>query len=189
MDLAVALPVVVFVLPFTTLLVWIVHRSQSSGPVFFKQTRTGMMGRRFKILKYRTMHTNHNSEAIQASQKDPRVFAAGTWLRKLSIDELPQFINVLRGEMSVVGPRPHLPEHDEMFARVMKKYLIRKFIVPGITGWAQVQGFRGEIRSEEDIQQRVEADIYYLERWSFSMDCLIIMKTFKQCIFPPERAY
>jgi len=189
MDLAVALPVVVFVLPVATILVWFLHRLQSPGPVFFKQERTGMMGRRFQMIKYRTMHLNHHTEAKQASPHDPRVFAAGKWLRRLSIDELPQFLNVLRGDMSVVGPRPHLPEHDEMFAQVMKRYPIRRFLLPGITGWAQVNGFRGEIHTEDDIQQRVEADIYYLERWSFSMDCLIILKTIKQCVFPPRSAY
>jgi exopolysaccharide biosynthesis polyprenyl glycosylphosphotransferase len=188
-DLMVALPVVLFILPFTTILVWILHRVQSPGPVFFKQQRTGMMGRPFTMLKYRSMHLNHNSEAKQASKNDPRMFSAGKWLRKLSLDELPQFLNVLRGDMSVVGPRPHLPEHDEIFARVMRRYLIRKFIRPGITGWAQVNGFRGEILSEMDIQQRVESDIYYLERWSFSLDCLIVLKTAKSCVFPPQSAY
>jgi exopolysaccharide biosynthesis polyprenyl glycosylphosphotransferase len=188
-DLMVALPMVLFILPLTTILVWILHRVQSPGPVFFKQERTGMMGRPFTMLKYRSMHANHNSEAKQASKNDPRMFGAGKWLRKLSIDELPQFLNVLRGDMSVVGPRPHLPEHDEIFARVMRRYLIRKFIRPGITGWAQVNGFRGEILSEMDIQQRVESDIYYLERWSFSLDCLIVLKTAKSCVFPPLSAY
>jgi exopolysaccharide biosynthesis polyprenyl glycosylphosphotransferase len=188
-DLVVALPVVLFILPFTTIVVWILQRVESPGPVFFKQERTGMMGRPFTMLKYRSMHPNHNCEATQASKNDPRIFRAGKWLRKLSIDELPQFLNVLRGEMSVVGPRPHLPEHDEMFARVMRRYLIRKFIRPGITGWAQVNGFRGEILSEMDIKQRVESDIYYLERWSFSLDCLIVLKTAVQCVFPPRSAY
>jgi putative colanic acid biosynthesis UDP-glucose lipid carrier transferase len=189
MDLAVALLVVVLILPITTLVVWVLHRIQSPGPIFFKQERTGMMGRRFKILKYRTMHLNHNSEKKQASEKDPRVFSAGRWLRRLSIDELPQFLNVLRGEMSVVGPRPHLPEHDEIFAKVMRRYPIRRFVLPGITGWAQVNGYRGEIHDETDIQHRVEADIYYLERWSFSLDCLIILKTIRHCILPPRSAY
>jgi undecaprenyl-phosphate glucose phosphotransferase len=188
-DLAIALAVVVLVLPVTTAVVWLLQLLQSPGPVFFKQQRTGMMGRPFTILKYRTMGLNHRSEAKQACKDDPRVFAAGRWLRKLSLDELPQFINVLRGDMSVVGPRPHLPEHDELFARAMKRYLIRKLIRPGITGWAQVNGFRGEIRSQEDIQQRVESDIYYLERWSLSLDCLILLKTIKHCIVPPRSAY
>jgi exopolysaccharide biosynthesis polyprenyl glycosylphosphotransferase len=189
LDLTIALPVVVLVLPFTTLLVAILQRFQSPGPVFFVQERNGMLGHPFKMFKYRTMHLNHNSEARQASKNDSRIFPAGKWLRKLSIDELPQFINVLRDDMSVIGPRPHLPEHDEMFARVMKRYLIRKFIQPGITGWAQVNGFRGEIHSESDIQKRVEGDIYYLENWSFSLDCLIILKTIKHCILPPRSAY
>ena len=189
LDLAVSFPMVILVLPVTTLVVWTLQRIQSPGPVFFWQERTGMMGRKFKLLKYRTMHMNHNSETKQASKDDPRVYAAGRWFRKLSIDELPQFINVIRGEMSVVGPRPHLPEHEELFVSVMRRYLIRKLIRPGITGWAQVNGFRGEIHSERDIQKRVEADIYYLERWSFSLDCLIILKTIKHCIFPPKSAY
>jgi len=120
---------------------------------------------------------------------DPRIFAAGKWLRKFSIDELPQFINVLKGDMSIAGPRPHLPQHDEIFAKVMNRYLIRKFIRPGITGLAQVNGFRGEIHSEKDIQQRVESDIYYLERWSFGLDCLIVLKTIMHCVFPPRSAY
>jgi putative colanic acid biosynthesis UDP-glucose lipid carrier transferase len=188
LDLAIALPAVIFVLPWTTLLVWVLQRLQSPGPVFFTQRRTGMMGRPFKMLKYRSMRANHGDEAKQATQNDQRIFPAGRWLRKLSLDELPQFINVLLGDMSVVGPRPHLPQHEEVFVRVMRKYLIRKFIRPGLTGWAQVNGLRGEIHTESDIQRRVEADIHYLENWSFSLDCLIILRTFKQCFFPPRSA-
>jgi len=189
LDLAVALPVVIFVLPLSSLLVWLLQRLQSPGPVFFVQERTGIQGHHFKIYKYRTMHVNHRNEAQQASREDPRIYPAGRWFRKLSIDELPQFINVLKGDMSVVGPRPHLPKHEEMFVQVMRKYLIRKFIRPGITGWAQVNGFRGEIHVETDIQKRVEADIHYLENWAFSLDCLIILKTIKHCLFPPRSAY
>ena len=188
-DLAVALPVVILILPPMTVVVWLLQRFESPGGVFFKQPRSGMLGRSFTILKYRTMHLDHRCEVAQASKNDPRVFSAGKWLRKLSLDELPQFINVLRGDMSVVGPRPHLPEHDELFARAMKRYLIRKLIRPGITGWAQVNGFRGEIHSQEDIEQRVEFDIYYLERWSFSLDCLVLLKTIGQCVLPPASAY
>ncbi|HLH56781.1 MAG TPA: exopolysaccharide biosynthesis polyprenyl glycosylphosphotransferase [Verrucomicrobiae bacterium] len=189
LDITISLPVVVLVLPVSTVLVWAAQRVQSPGPVFFKQCRTGMMGRPFTMLKYRTMRTDHRCEEKQATREDPRVFGAGKWLRKLSIDELPQFINVLRGEMSVVGPRPHLPQHDERFTDAMKRYPIRKLIRPGITGWAQVNGYRGEIHSDRDIEQRVEADIYYLEHWSFSLDCLILLKTFRQCIAPPRSAY
>jgi putative colanic acid biosynthesis UDP-glucose lipid carrier transferase len=189
LDLTVAVPVVVLLLPFTTILVWVLHRFQSPGPVFFKQVRTGMMGRPFTMFKYRTMHVNNHNEAKQASQDDPRIFPAGRWMRKISLDELPQFLNVVLGDMSVVGPRPYLPKHEEMFIRVMRKYLIRKFIRPGVSGWAQANGFRGEIHTEADIQKRVEADIFYLENWSFSLDCLVILKTIKHCIFPPPGAY
>jgi exopolysaccharide biosynthesis polyprenyl glycosylphosphotransferase len=189
LDLAVAVPVVMLILPWFIALVWILHRLQSPGPVFFTQTRNGTMGRPFKMYKFRTMDVNHRLGSQQASRNDPRVFPAGRALRKLSIDELPQFINVLLGQMSVVGPRPHLPEHEEIFVHAMKKYVIRRFIQPGVSGWAQVNGFRGEVHQEIDIQKRVEADIHYLENWSFSLDCLIILKTIKQCIFPPQTAY
>jgi putative colanic acid biosynthesis UDP-glucose lipid carrier transferase len=148
-----------------------------------------MMGHPFKMLKYRTMHVNNTNEARQASKGDPRVFPAGYWLRRLSIDEMPQFLNVLYGNMSVIGPRPHLQKHEEMFIRVMRRYLIRHYMQPGLTGWAQVCGFRGEIHNESDIQKRVEADIHYLENWSFGLDCLIIAKTIKHCVFPPRSAY
>jgi putative colanic acid biosynthesis UDP-glucose lipid carrier transferase len=189
MDITVALPIVVLVLPFTTLLIWILQRLQSPGPIFFKQTRVGMKGVPFAMYKYRTMQMNHGAEVKQAAKGDSRVFPAGRWMRKLSIDELPQFINVLKGEMSLVGPRPHMPEHEEMWARSLGNYVVRRFIRPGITGWAQVNGFRGEVHTEADIGQRVGADIYYLENWSFSLDCLIILKTIKHCVMPPGSAY
>jgi putative colanic acid biosynthesis UDP-glucose lipid carrier transferase len=189
LDLTLALPIVLIILPISTFIVWVLQRLHSPGPIFFNQVRTGMLGQPFTMLKYRTMHPNNQSEARQASKDDPRIYTAGRWMRKFSVDELPQVFNVLRGDMSMVGPRPHLPEHEEMFVRVMSRYPIRRFIRPGLTGWAQVNGFRGEIHSESDIQKRVEADIHYLENWSFSMDCLIILKTLKQCLFPPTSAY
>ena len=189
LDLAVAIPVVILILPFTNILVWLLHRAYSPGPLFFKQVRNGMLGRPFKIYKYRTMHVHNENEARQASRNDSRIFRSGNWLRRLSIDELPQFINVLFGEMSVIGPRPHLPEHDRAFAKVMRNYLIRRFIRPGISGWAQVNGHRGGVHTEKDIQQRVEADIHYLENWSLGLDFVIIFKTVKQCVVPPDTAY
>jgi putative colanic acid biosynthesis UDP-glucose lipid carrier transferase len=188
-DLAVAIPAVVLVLPWTTILVWLFQLRQSRGPIFFCQDRVGMMGQSFKMFKYRTMKTDHGDEARQASSDDQRIYPAGRWLRKLSIDELPQFINVLKGDMSVVGPRPHLQKHEDLWIRVMSRYVIRRFIRPGITGYAQVKGFRGEVRTESDVQKRVEMDIYYLENWSASLDCAIILKTVKHCIFPPPSAY
>lgn len=189
LDLAVAIPVVLFILPFTHLLVWVLQSIFSPGPLFFKQARNGMLGRPFIIYKYRTMHVHNDDEARQASRNDKRIYPGGDWLRRLSIDELPQFINVLFGNMSVVGPRPHLAKHDEAFVKVMRNYLIRRFIRPGITGWAQVNGHRGEVLSETDIRKRVEADIHYLENWSFGLDVLIIFKTVKHCVVPPSTAY
>ena len=188
-DLVVAIPVVVFILPFTHLLVWWFQRRESPGPLLFRQERIGIMGEKFTMLKYRTMHINNADETKQASKNDSRIFPAGRWLRKLSIDELPQFMNVLFGDMSVVGPRPHLREHEEAWTRIMGQYVIRRFIRPGITGYAQIKGFRGEVRSDTDVQKRVETDLYYLENWSCSLDVAIIITTIKHCVVPPASAY
>jgi putative colanic acid biosynthesis UDP-glucose lipid carrier transferase len=189
LDVAVATPVVVFILPIAVGVVWLAQRLQSPGPLFIRQERIGLLNRPFQMLKFRSMHCRPHDESKQAGENDPRVYPAGRWLRRLSIDELPQFINVLRGDMSVVGPRPHLPQHEELWVRVMRKYVVRRLIRPGITGWAQVNGYRGEVHSEMDIEKRVEADLHYLEHWSFSLDCLIILRTIKQCLFPPSSAY
>lgn len=189
LDLAVSIPVIIFILPFTTLLVWILQRIQSPGPVFYHQPRAGIQNRPFNIIKYRTMRLHNLPASKQATQDDPRVYPAGRWFRRMSIDELPQFINVLKGEMSVVGPRPHLLEHNEQFARALHNYHVRAHVKPGITGLAQVRGFRGETRSEEDVVKRVRADIYYLENWTFGMDCQIILGTVFHVVGPPKTAY
>lgn len=189
LDITVALPIVLFVLPPVTVLVGLLQFRQSPGPVFFRQVRTGLMGRRFQMIKFRTMHLNHGAESRQATKDDSRVYPAGRWLRRFSLDELPQFLNVLRGDMSVVGPRPHLPQHDEAFARVAGRYMIRKFVPPGITGWAQINGYRGEILADQDVERRVSADIHYLESWSLSMDCMIILRTVWHFVSPAEMAY
>ena len=143
-DVSIALPVVAFVLPVTTFIVWIFQKLQSPGPLLFLQDRNGRENRVFKILKYRTMHVNHGREAAQATKGDARIYPAGRWFRKLSIDELPQFINVLKGDMSIVGPRPHFVDHDVLFGEIANFYRVRSFIKPGITGLAQVRGLRGE---------------------------------------------
>lgn len=187
-DIAVSIPVLLFLLPPVTLLVWLLHRWQSLGRVFYAQNRSGLQNRTFRILKYRTMHPQGQAAARQASANDPRIFSAGLWLRKWSLDELPQFWNVLRGEMSVVGPRPHLPEHNDYFSRMMQNYFIRSMVKPGITGLAQVRGFRGEAKEEELLKKRIEADIAYLENWSLSMDLMIMTRTAWQMVFPPKTA-
>jgi putative colanic acid biosynthesis UDP-glucose lipid carrier transferase len=188
LDITVALPVILFILPFTTLLVFLIQWRHAPGPIFYRQVRSGLQNIPFAIYKYRTMHATNPNPEQQATADDPRIYAGGHWLRKLSIDELPQFINVLRGEMSVVGPRPHLLEHDEHFAQALSNYPVRGNVKPGITGLAQVRGFRGETKTIDDITQRVESDIQYLENWSFLMDCWIILRTAVQVVFPPKTA-
>jgi putative colanic acid biosynthesis UDP-glucose lipid carrier transferase len=188
LDLAVSLPVVLLILPPVAMVVWLVQRLQSPGPLFFIQKRAGIQNREFQIVKFRSMHANNPDETRQATPGDERVFGFGRWLRKLSIDELPQFINVLRGEMSVTGPRPHLIEHNAQFARQMSNYHIRTFVKPGITGLAQVRGFRGEARSSEEIARRLESDISYLENWRLALDFSIIARTAWQMIVPPKTA-
>ena len=189
LDIAVALPVVIFILPPVSLLVLLAHRLQSPGPLYFRQRRSGLQNCPFEIIKFRTMHVANPDDSLQATQGDPRVFPLGRWLRRLSVDELPQFINVLRSEMSVVGPRPHMIEHDGQFAKSAHAYRIRTFVRPGITGLAQVSGFRGEARHVKDVVDRVRSDVYYLEHWSFGLDWLIILRTAMQFLRPSRNAY
>jgi putative colanic acid biosynthesis UDP-glucose lipid carrier transferase len=188
-DLAIALPVMLFVFPVLTVVVWIVQRLQSPGPLFHVQPRAGMQNRLFKIYKFRTMRPDHEDLTRQASNNDERVYPIGKLLRKLSLDEIPQFWNVLLGDMSIVGPRPHLIEHNNQFAQLMANYHVRAFVKPGITGLAQVRGFRGEARNSSDIENRVACDIEYLENWNLSLECGIILRTFAQLFVPPRTAY
>jgi lipopolysaccharide/colanic/teichoic acid biosynthesis glycosyltransferase len=188
-DFALAAPIMLLLFPPLALIVWLAQRLQSPGPLFHKQTRAGIQNRRFDIYKFRTMHPANHELSRQATSEDERVYPLGKWLRKLSIDEVPQFWNVLRGDMSVVGPRPHLIEHNEQFSRLMANYQVRTFVKPGITGLAQVRGFRGEAQTSRDIQNRVACDIEYLENWNLTLECGIILRTFAQLIVPPPSAY
>ncbi|MGY6251974.1 undecaprenyl-phosphate glucose phosphotransferase [Paraburkholderia caledonica] len=151
----------------------------SRGPVFFRQKRKGADGRVFTIYKFRSMrlHTEEKGTVKQATRNDPRVTKVGAFLRRTSLDELPQFFNVLRGDMSVVGPRPHALEHDDLYQKVVAGYINRYRIKPGITGWAQINGFRGETDRIEKMERRVEHDLYYLGHWSFALDMRIIGAT------------
>jgi putative colanic acid biosynthesis UDP-glucose lipid carrier transferase len=189
LDVAIALPVVLVVLPVAALAVWIIQRFFSPGPLFFKQTRAGLQNQRFTIWKFRTMHVNNPDTARQVTANDPRIYPCGRFLRRFSLDELPQFINVLNGEMSVTGPRPHLIEHNEQFSRQIASYPIRTAVKPGITGLAQVRGFRGEARTPDDISLRLESDIAYLENWRLTLDLAIIVRTIWQMVLPPKTAY
>ena len=188
-DFAIAVPVMLFVFPLLALVVFITQRLQSPGPLFHVQRRAGLQNRQFDIYKFRTMHSNNGELSRQASFEDKRIYPLGKWFRKLSIDEAPQFWNVLRGDMSIVGPRPHLIEHNQQFSKYMANYHVRTFVKPGMTGLAQVRGFRGEARNGADIANRVACDIEYLENWNLSLELAIIMRTFFHLVKPPHTAY
>jgi len=180
--------VIAFILPIATALVWLLQKKQAPGPLFFRQTRSGLHNEEFIIYKFRTMYVDNPEPALQATSGDPRVFPAGRWLRRLSIDEFPQFINVLLGEMSIVGPRPHMVTHDELFSRSDQRYRVRHFVKPGITGLAQVRGLRGETRQEADVVDRTSADLHYLENWSLKLDLSIIIRTAAHVFRAPRSA-
>jgi exopolysaccharide biosynthesis polyprenyl glycosylphosphotransferase len=190
-DVGVSLPIVAFILPPLTLLVWLVQRLQSPGPVFHLQHRSGLNRRRFLIYKFRTMHVASSSASLvqQAQKNDSRVYRFGKFLRRTSLDEFPQFLNVLLGTMSVSGPRPHLLEHDEQFARVVNAYYVRQFVKPGITGLAQSKGFRGEISEDALLHKRIGYDLMYIRRWTLGLDLRILLETVRQLVMPPKTAY
>jgi putative colanic acid biosynthesis UDP-glucose lipid carrier transferase len=176
-DIVVSAMVIVFVLswliPLVSLLIWL----ESRGPVFFAQPRTGKNNKSFLCLKFRSMKTNNAAQAKQATKNDDRITKVGKFLRRTSLDEFPQFINVFRGEMSLVGPRPHMLQHTDQYSRIIGQYMVRQFLKPGITGWAQVNGFRGETKAVEQMEKRVEHDLWYLENWNLFLDMKIIFMT------------
>ena len=172
-------------LPFIVLAI----KRQSPGPVFFRQLRTGIDGRDFYCYKFRSMHVNADADRLQATKDDPRKFPFGDFIRKTNIDELPQFWNVLIGDMSIVGPRPHMLAHTEQYDKLIDKYMVRHFVKPGITGWAQVTGFRGETRELWQMEGRVERDIWYIQHWSFWLDLRIIWLTVKTIFVRDKNAY
>jgi putative colanic acid biosynthesis UDP-glucose lipid carrier transferase len=162
---------------------------ESRGPIFFIQKRTGFDNREFQCFKFRSMAMNPKADFMQAGKNDMRITAIGKFLRKTSIDELPQFYNVLFGNMSVVGPRPHMLKHTNEYASKVDKYMVRHFVKPGITGLAQVRGYRGEIEKDSDIQNRIKFDIFYIENWSFLLDLKIIVQTILTVFEGDEKAY
>jgi exopolysaccharide biosynthesis polyprenyl glycosylphosphotransferase len=189
LDITISLPVVVLVLPPLCAMVWIVQRMQAPGPMFFVKPRGGHNRQEFNMLKFRSMYSTDHDINQQATSGDSRVYPFGRFLRKSSLDEFPQFINVLRGEMSVVGPRPHLPQHDIEFSLISKAYRVRSLVKPGITGLAQVNGYRGEITEPEKLHRRVYWDLFYVTHWSLGMDFQIILRTAAQVVIPPKSAY
>lgn len=176
---------VLMMLPFIALCI----KLQSPGPIFFRQLRTGLDGRSFTMYKFRSMHVNKDANRVQASKDDPRKFPFGNFMRKVSIDELPQLWNVLKGDMSIVGPRPHMLAHTEMYSQLIDKYMVRHFVKPGITGWSQVSGFRGETKELWQMEGRVIRDIWYIEHWSIWLDFRIIWLTVKAVFISNKNAY
>lgn len=167
----------------------ILIKLESKGPVFFKQKRNGLNYEEFSCFKFRSMRLNDIADLEQVSKNDPRITKIGKFMRKTSIDELPQFFNAFIGTMSVVGPRPHMVSHTEMYAKSVDKFMVRHFIKPGITGLAQTNGFRGEVENEHDIINRVKYDIFYLENWSLLLDIKIIVLTIYNAAKGDKKAY
>ena len=163
------------------LMIAVAVQLDSAGPILFRQERYGFNNRTIQILKFRTMHAERGEsgrdQAIQAKRHDPRLTRVGRWLRRTSLDELPQLLNVLRGEMSIVGPRPHMVAHNDQYAKLIDTYLGRHRVKPGITGWAQVNGLRGATDTIEKMEGRIQHDLYYIENWSLGFDLQILART------------
>lgn len=160
----------------------------SRGPVFFRQRRTGYRGREFTCYKFRTMRLNADSDTRQATRDDPRKTRFGEFLRRTSLDELPQLWNVLRGDMSIIGPRPHMLAHTEQYSALIEGYMERHRMRPGITGWAQVNGLRGPTRELWMMKRRVALDLWYIDHWSFALDCKILYRTLKIILLGDKNA-
>ncbi len=188
-DLLFSLIVIVLFLSWVTPLLAILIKIDSKGPIFFKQKRNGFNFQEFYCYKFRSMKINKQANTLQATKNDFRVTKLGRVLRKFSLDELPQFFNVLIGDMSVVGPRPHMIKENEKYKTSIDKFMVRHYVRPGITGLAQIKGFRGEIETDEDIINRIKQDIFYIENWSFILDIKIILVTIFNIFRGEKKAY
>jgi len=178
-DVCFSLFVIIFIFSWLFPILFILIKLESRGPVFFTQVRSGRDNHPFKCYKLRSMYVNNDADDKQATRHDKRITKVGAFLRRTSLDELPQFFNVLLGNMSVVGPRPHMIKHTKQYAALIDQFMVRHFLKPGITGWAQSQGLRGETRTVDAMLKRVEADVWYLENWSFLLDLKIIVLTIR----------
>lgn len=188
-DIVFSLLFLCTIFPIIFIIIGLAIKITSPGPIFFKQKRSGKENKEFWCYKFRSMRVNKDSDKVQATLNDPRKTRLGNFMRKTNIDELPQFINVLLGDMSVVGPRPHMLKHTEEYSKLIDKYMVRHLVKPGITGWAQVTGFRGETKKLWQMEGRVERDIWYLEHWTFMLDLYIIYKTVKNAVKGEKEAY
>lgn len=177
LDIIVSLLVLLTLFPVLYVICALVIKFSSSGPVFSRQRRTGFNGKAFWLLTFRTTHFGDQSDSLQAVSTDPLTFRFGRFLRRTRLDKMPQFINVLFGEMSIVGPRPHLLSQTLFYAQALEQLSVRSFILPGITGWAQVNGSRGEAATQSQMEQKLEKDVWYIEHWSLSLDLYVILRT------------
>ncbi len=176
-DIVFSIAVAVFLLSWLIPIIAVLIKLDSKGPVFFLQDRSGLNNKSFKCIKFRSLAMNKEANSKQVTRGDKRITKLGKFLRKSSIDELPQFFNVLKGDMSVVGPRPHMLKHTEEYSSIIMKYMIRHYQKPGVTGHAQVNGFRGEIKHEDQLIKRIEYDVWYVENWSIWLDLKIVIQT------------
>ncbi len=188
-DLTFSVSVILFILSWLVPLIGFLIKIDSRGPVFFKQKRSGKMNSTFMCLKFRTMKVNTESDVKQATKNDSRITKLGNFLRKSSLDELPQFFNVLHGSMSVVGPRPHMVKHTEHYSSLIKEFMARQYVKPGITGLAQIMGYRGETKNLIEMKNRVKLDRFYIENWSFMLDVRIVLLTVLSVIRPNDKAF
>ena len=188
-DIAFSLLFLCTFFPIIFIIVAIVTKLTMPGPIFFRQKRNGLNDKEFYCIKFRSMKVNKDADTVQATKNDPRKTRWGDIMRKTNIDELPQFINVLLGDMSIVGPRPHMLKHTQEYSKLINKYMVRHFVKPGITGWSQVTGYRGETKELKDMEGRILGDIWYIEHWSFGLDLYIIYRTVRNAIHGEKNAY
>jgi Undecaprenyl-phosphate glucose phosphotransferase len=188
-DILFSFSVIIFILSWLYPLIAILIKISSKGPILFKQKRSGLDNKEFWCYKFRSMRQNSSADLKQASKNDSRITEIGKILRKTSLDEFPQFINVFKGDMSVVGPRPHMIKHTKQYSALIKKYMVRQLVKPGITGAAQIRGFRGETKELNEMEGRVKWDVWYIENWTFFLDINIIFKTIFDVFNGDEKAY
>lgn len=188
-DILFALVILITIYPILYVIVGTLIKMSSPGPILFRQKRTGLYGRDFECYKFRTMKVNAEADTLQAVKNDPRKTRIGDFLRRTNLDEFPQFVNVLLGDMSVVGPRPHMLKHTEQYSALIDKYMVRHLVKPGVTGWAQVTGYRGETKTLEQMEGRVKRDVWYIENWTFFLDLKIIVVTVLNMFKGEKNAY
>ncbi|WP_099462908.1 undecaprenyl-phosphate glucose phosphotransferase [Parabacteroides provencensis] len=188
-DVVFSFIILVTIYPVLYVVIGVLIKMSSPGPVLFKQKRTGLYGQEFECYKFRTMKVNREADTLQAVKDDPRKTRIGDILRKTNLDEFPQFINVIKGEMSIVGPRPHMLRHTEQYSALIDKYMVRHLVKPGVTGWAQVTGYRGETKTLEQMEGRVKRDVWYIENWTFFLDLKIIVVTILNMFKGEKNAY